>query len=140
MAKTTDTDSKRQPGPMSADTRPDDYDERVLRLALLAKHVAFAGGPSTLPPDHYFIRAAMALLLQQHRREQANKHGYPPMPDLDACLLAVQFFDDGTDSDERRALLGTVLPDPADVMRDAVAGNRRLLGLSANEPPKAVEP
>jgi hypothetical protein len=107
----------------------ENYETRVIRLANEAKHIAFGSGVRPMPSDESLIRAAMCVAMLERRRLRASERAYPPMPELDTCLVAGQFTAALDDTDARKALVATALVDPAEQLRADVDGNRRVLGL-----------
>ncbi len=94
--------------------------ERVLALANGAKHALFGGGCEMLRDD-LLIRAALAL----DRAREGD------LAEVAVVNIAVLFSPEADVqlSDETRELLATPLCRPWDGLADAVANNRRLLGL-----------
>jgi hypothetical protein len=88
----------------------DDWRGRVLAMANDAKATAYFGGDGEpMPPDHLFIRAALAL-------ESIIRHAQSTEPDsasLIVCVTAGQFFQefDG-DNAARDGVLAETLHDP----------------------------
>lgn len=98
--------------------------ERVIRLAQAAKELAWNSG-ERVPPDETLLRAALAVDLI--KRADAGE-----LDDLATILVAAQFMpieDDGV----RAQVVATELPHPGKWMQEAVANNRRLLGLDGEQ-------
>jgi len=102
-----------------------DLTTRVVAIANAAKSMTWHGFSegATMPPDHMFLRGALALI---HMLEASE-----PMREASALasLLATSFEVVANDSPLRAAVLATVLDDPGQAMAAAVMANRRIMGL-----------
>jgi len=103
-----------------------DIETRVRALANAAKTGIWLSGGS-LPTDETLCRAALALI---HMTEASEVMSEAPML---VSLLASSFMPQADESPERAALLSMELDNPC--LADAVANNRRLLGL----PPQTAD-
>ena len=104
---------------------PGEFTERVIAIANQAKSATWHGmsDEGVMPPDHMFMRGALALVQMTRARSPMNEAG------LLASLLATSFTVVDNDSPVRAALLATVLDDPSAFLREAVMTNRRILGM-----------
>lgn len=121
-------------------TQPND----IIAMARAAKsfHAAAAEDDTPPPSDELFVRAAVAFSMLM-RMGDIVKEMAVIVPSLDRlnrdhaiCTIALNFADADPTTKERADLFATVLPDDyAHALQEAVAGNRRALGL----PPQNAE-
>jgi len=118
----------------------------IIDMARAAKGfcTAAAEDDAPLPSDELFVRAAVAFSMLMRMGD-----AFPVMPEmavivpnLDAMnrahaitTIAMNFADNHPSTPERAALFATVLPDDyGQALQEAVAGNRRVLGLPPQGP------
>lgn len=107
----------------------------LIKMARAAKSLcsAAAEDETPLPSDECFIRAAVAfsMLMRRSGELAVIRAKLDPMMLSNAiATIALNYDDNPPSTPERAALFATVLPDDyANALEEAVAGNRRALGL-----------
>ena len=118
----------------------------IIDMARAAKRfcTAAAEDDAPLPSDELFVRAAVAFSMLMRMGD-----AFPVMPEMAVTTIAMNFADAAQalglaahdeqqhhpSTPERAALFATVLPDDyGQALQEAVAGNRRVLGLPPQGP------
>ena len=116
----------------------------IIDMARAAKSFIAGSGEASLP-DESLMRAAVTFSMLQRRGMIATVRNDDMMckpHDFDyfdrahaIALIASNFTDNPPSTPERAALFATVLPDDyGQALQEAVAGNRRVLGLPPQGP------
>lgn len=125
-------------------TEPND----IIAMARAAKsfHAAAAEDDTPPPSDELFVRAAVAFSMLMNMGDIVKEMAVI-VPTLDGMTrdhavasIALNFADSPPSTKARAALFATsLLDDYGQALHDAVAGNRRVLGLPPQEPPNSPE-
>lgn len=115
----------------------------IIAMARAAKsfHAAAADDDTPPPSDELFMRAAVAFSMLMRKGDIMPEMAVI-VPGLDGMnrdhaivTIALNFADNPPSTKDRAGLFATVLPDDyGQALQEAVAGNRRVLGLPPQGP------